>query len=80
MGVLFPESDKLFEMIRRRNKAGLRVEPYLTTVWNPDGKLVFALKEGAPPELQTSLDELTEVGRWLREYSRKYDIMIPRVY
>ncbi|MDI9498673.1 MAG: hypothetical protein QM270_09375 [Bacillota bacterium] len=79
MSSFFPERDKLFEMIRRKNKAGLHVEPYLTTVWNPDGKLAFALKEGAPPELQTSLDELTEASRWLNEYSRKYDIMIPRV-
>ncbi|MDI9498844.1 MAG: hypothetical protein QM270_10235 [Bacillota bacterium] len=79
MSVLFPEEDKLFEMIHRKHTAGLRLGPFLTTVRNPDGKRVFALKEGSPPELQTSLDELTEAGRWLREYRLKYGVLPPRV-
>ena len=77
MANFFPEEDKLFEMIRKRRGLYPQVEPYLSSA-QIDGRWRAVLVEGAPPELQDIFKEYQEAGRWLGEYRRKYDVLLPR--
>ncbi|MDI9469269.1 MAG: hypothetical protein QM296_03590 [Bacillota bacterium] len=77
MASFFPEEDKLFEMIRKRNELYPQVKPYLSSA-KIDGRWREILVEGAPPELQDIFKEYQEAGCWLGEYRWKYDVLLPR--
>ncbi|MDI9469265.1 MAG: hypothetical protein QM296_03570 [Bacillota bacterium] len=77
MADFFPEEDKLFEMIRKRNGLYFQVQPYLSRA-KIDGRWRAILVEGASPELQDVFKEYQEAGRWLGEYRLKYGVLPPR--
>ncbi len=78
MSGFFPEEDKLFAMIRKRNERYPQVKPYLSSA-KIDGRWRETLIEGAPPEAKAWFEEYDEAGRWPGEYRWKYDILLPRV-